>query len=118
MMNRITVPIACKRCTDPVDMQCITTPTPGLVVLDHHRPCGHFITDTGWNVVHARSGLMVGHANDPESAMFLAEQLGKRDLDWTLSGNEIVPLRHRVADLVTVTGTAHIHPRKLEALAR
>lgn len=62
------------------------TGVPGLVISQAHRDSDQ----TGFRVVHARSGsLVVSEIPSPEAALAAAYDLGSLSVDWTRSGTEM-----------------------------
>lgn len=114
-MRTVTVNLACRICGDDVPDRLFATSTPGLVV-GPALPCGH--GETGWFVVHERSGLFIQKYDDPETAMLVAARLGELGIDWTLPGND---LTQHAAQAAQITGRYRgdiYDPQRVEALDR
>ena len=90
----VVLTISCAKCTHELDLEAYTTITPGLVI---QPPFSRSDCDCGasdeprlgsWTVTHERSGGMIGHYPDPETAQAAAAQFGPI-CDWTLTGSDV-----------------------------
>jgi hypothetical protein len=104
MLQQIEVELITR--TQPHIAPCFVTKTPGLVV---HRYSGFnkngkFVNHRVlWGITHQRSGYLVTFVEGPEEAMFLAEELGKLNIDWTDSGvnlRALYPSRPELIEMV------------------
>lgn len=69
------------------------TLVPGLVV---NRAPGDAWCPCAWRVTHVRSGLSVGHCDDPESGQAMAVALGGLG-DWSQPAEDIIESHGRAA---------------------